>query len=82
VDSFSIEVIHEPRGTAEFYRAAIDELPDGYDRIVQTSYLQLCRLYMVLGDQPLRPVLEIFRQSPKAKLSKGPLSDCGGFLNK
>jgi Tetratricopeptide Repeats-Sensor len=75
-------ILNRGHDAAEFYRAAMDELPQGNDGMVQTSYAQLCRLYMALGDELLRPVLEIFRQTPKFKLSKGPLGDCGGLLSK
>ncbi len=49
--------------------------------MVQTSNVQLCRLHKALGDEQLRLALQVFRQTTKFKLRKGPLGDCGGLFS-
>jgi tetratricopeptide (TPR) repeat protein len=65
---------------AGFYRDALNELPVGNDGMVQTTYHQLCRLFRALGENQLRPVLDVISQTQKFKLQKGPLGDCGGLF--
>lgn len=62
---------------ADFYRNAFAELPKGNDGMVQTSYIQMCRLYKALGKQAVGPVLEMFLKTRKFSLRPGPLGDCG-----
>ena len=73
-------VLGESGKAAEFFRTALEELPPGYDGMVQTTYNQLCRLYRALGGDILQPVLEVFRQTSKFKVTKGPLGDCDGLF--
>jgi len=63
---------------ADYFRNAFSELAAGNDGLVQSSYVQLCRLYKALGEQVVRPVLDVFREAKKFRLGPGPLGDCGG----
>lgn len=48
---------------AEFYEAALEELPAEKSGMVQTTYDQICRLYKVFENKGLdriRPVLNVF----------------------
>jgi hypothetical protein len=66
---------------AGYYAAGLDELPEGNDGVVQSSYVQLCRLYRALGAVKLRPVLKVFSDTKKFKIKAGPLGDCGRLFS-
>jgi hypothetical protein len=73
-------ILKQSQRAASFYQAAIEELPEGNDGMVQTTYAQLCRLYKALGEELLRPALDVFRSTTKFALKAGPLGDCGGLF--
>lgn len=69
---------------AEFYEAALEELPAEKSGMVQTTYDQICRLYKVFeskGLDRIRPVLNVFSSQVKFKLKPGPLGNCGDLFD-
>ena len=63
-----------------FFEAALGELSDGNDGIVQATYEQLCRLYAALGRETVAPALEAFEGLQQFALQPGPLGDCGDWI--
>jgi hypothetical protein len=51
--------------------------PEASHGMVQTTCVQLCRLYRALDQGALRPTLDVFCTMTKFTIQPGPLGDCG-----
>lgn len=64
--------------SAHFYEQALSKLAKRNVGMAQPPYDQLCRLYQVLGESAVAPVVEVFANSGFfSELDAGPLGDCG-----